>query len=113
MIVHGNKLFIMILKPTELLKLFSLCNKLYYNFNYYLFHSYSINNNYGKYDIHTPQPSYVDFNFYYDNFSNFLLKQIKGALSGLRRFLATESLLKIMKNAFCFTLKAFFAPKIF
>ena len=56
---------------------------------------------------------YVDFNFYYDNFSNFLLKQIKGTLSGLRRFLATESLLKIMKNAFCFTLKAFFAPKIF
>ena len=63
MILHGNKLFIMILRPTELLKLFSLCNKLYYNFNYYLFHSYSINNNYGKYDIHTPQPSVCRFQF--------------------------------------------------
>ena len=37
----------------------------------------------------------------------------KGAPSGLRQFLATESLLKIMKNAFYFTLKAFFVPKIF
>ena len=28
---------------------------------------------------------------------------LKGALSGLRTFLATESLLKVMKNAFHFT----------
>ena len=37
----------------------------------------------------------------------------KGAPSGLRQFLATESPLKIMKNVFYFTLKAFFVPKIF
>ena len=36
----------------------------------------------------------------------------KGALSGLRQFLATESPLKIMKNAFCFTSKALFVLKI-
>ena len=32
----------------------------------------------------------------------------KGALSGMRQFLATESPLKMMKNAFYFTLKALF-----
>ena len=37
----------------------------------------------------------------------------KGALSCLRQILATESLLKMMKNAFNFTLKAFFVLKIF
>ena len=37
----------------------------------------------------------------------------KGALSGLRQFLANESPLKLMKNAFYFTLKALFVPKIF
>ena len=37
----------------------------------------------------------------------------KGALSGLRKFLATESLLKMMKNAFYFTLQALFVLKIF
>ena len=37
----------------------------------------------------------------------------KGALSGLRRFLATESSSKMMKNAFYFTSKALFALKIF
>ena len=31
---------------------------------------------------------------------------LKGALSGLRQFLANESLLKLMKNTFYFTLKA-------
>ena len=40
-------------------------------------------------------------------------KYIKGALSGLRQHLAYESPLKIMKNAFYFTLKAFFVLKIF
>ena len=38
---------------------------------------------------------------------------IKGSLSGLRQFLPTESPLKIMKNAFYFTLKALFVLKIF
>ena len=33
---------------------------------------------------------------------------LKGALSGLRQFLATESPLKIMKNTFYFTLKVGF-----
>ena len=37
---------------------------------------------------------------------------IKGALSGLRRFLATASALKMMK-IFCFTSKALFVIKIF
>ena len=37
----------------------------------------------------------------------------KGALSGLRRFLVTESPLKMMKNALYFTSKAPFVFKIF
>ena len=43
---------------------------------------------------------------------NFSLSIFKGALQGLRQFLATESLLKMMKNAFYFTLKALFILKI-
>ena len=38
---------------------------------------------------------------------------IKGALSSLRQFLATDSPLKMMKNAFYFTLKALLVLKIF
>ena len=38
---------------------------------------------------------------------------IKGALSGLRQFLALESPLKMMKKAFYFTSKALFVLKIF
>ena len=38
---------------------------------------------------------------------------LKGALSGLRQFLAAESPLKMMKNAFYFTSKALFVLKIF
>ena len=38
---------------------------------------------------------------------------MKGALSGLRRFFATETPLKMMKNAFCFKSKALFVLKIF
>ena len=38
---------------------------------------------------------------------------VKGALSGLIQFLATESPLKMMKNAFDFTVKALFVLKIF
>ena len=37
----------------------------------------------------------------------------KGALVGLREFLATESPLKIVKNAFYFTSKALFVLKVF
>ena len=37
---------------------------------------------------------------------------VKGALSGLRQFLSTESPLKLMKNAFYFTSKALFVLKI-
>ena len=40
-------------------------------------------------------------------------KSIKGALSGLRKFLAGESLLKMMKNAFYFTSKALLVLKIY
>ena len=38
---------------------------------------------------------------------------VKGTLLGLRQFLITESHLKMKKNAFYFTLKAFFVLKIF
>ena len=38
---------------------------------------------------------------------------IKGALSGLREFLANERALKVMRNVFYFTLKAHFVLKIF
>ena len=37
----------------------------------------------------------------------------EGALLGLRQFLATESPLRMMKDAFCFTSKALFVLKIF
>ena len=40
-------------------------------------------------------------------------QNFKGALAGLRQFLATENPLKIMENAFNFTLKAFFVLKVF
>ena len=38
---------------------------------------------------------------------------LKCALSGLRKFLTTESSLKIMKNTFYFILKALFVLKVF
>ena len=41
------------------------------------------------------------------------LKQFKGAPSGLRQFLATESPFKMMKNAFYFMSKVIFVLKIF
>ena len=43
----------------------------------------------------------------------YYISQIKGAFSGLRQFLVTESPLKIVKNTFYFTLKALFVLKIF
>ena len=39
-------------------------------------------------------------------------RRVKGALLGLRQFLATESSLKLMKNAFYYTSKALFVLKI-
>ena len=53
----------------------------------------------------------LKFNYFYTN--NYFFHQIKGTLSGLRQFLITESPLKMMKNGFCFTLKALFVIKIF
>ena len=41
------------------------------------------------------------------------MKIFKGAVLGLRQFLATESPLKMMKGAFYFTLKALFFLQIF
>ena len=46
-------------------------------------------------------------------FSCKMCEILKGALSGLRQVWATESHLKIMKNAFYFTLTALFVLKIF
>ena len=43
----------------------------------------------------------------------FIIFNFKDALSGLKQFLATESPLKVMKNAFYFTLKALFVLKIY
>ena len=51
-----------------------------------------------------------DFGFEIDQHQ---LCDFKGALSGLRQFLATESPLKMTKNHFYFTLKALFVLKIF
>ena len=42
-----------------------------------------------------------------------LVIMFKGALQGLKQFLITENPLKITKNAFYFTLKAFFVLNIF
>ena len=42
----------------------------------------------------------------------FKISLFKEALSGLKQFLATESLFRIMKNAFYFTLKTYFVLKI-
>ena len=53
------------------------------------------------------------YNKYKKFFSMMMLICIKGALSGLRQFLAAESPLKMMKNAFYFTSKALFVLKIF
>ena len=46
-------------------------------------------------------------------FESFDLLLLKSALSGLRHFLATESPLKMMKNAVYFTSKALFVLKIY
>ena len=48
-----------------------------------------------------------------ENLVNLLSSALKGALSGLRQFLATENSLKMMKNVFYFTSKSLFVLKIF
>ena len=45
--------------------------------------------------------------------SSFTIISSKVALSGLRQFLAIESCLRLMKNAFYFNLNAHFVLKIF
>ena len=52
------------------------------------------------------------WNLRFDVYDLSLNRMIKGALSDLRHFLATESPLKMMKNAFYLTSKALFTPKI-
>ena len=47
------------------------------------------------------------------NFFSEFLKKIKGTILGLRQLWATESHLKMMKNAFYFTSKTLFVLKIF
>ena len=49
----------------------------------------------------------------YDRIIRSLNLSIKGALSGLRQFLASESPLKKMKDAFYFTWKVLFVLRIF
>ena len=44
--------------------------------------------------------------------ASYFMVVFKGPLSGLRQFSATESPLKMMKNAFYFTSKALFVLKI-
>ena len=51
----------------------------------------------------------LNFTMYFNDFDMLF----KGGLSGLRQFLAAESPLKMMKNAFYFTSKALFVLKIF
>ena len=46
------------------------------------------------------------------DFSKISYHYLKGVLSGLREFLATESPLKMIKNAFYFTLNVIFVRKI-
>ena len=47
------------------------------------------------------------------NLKEIVRRKLKGALSGIRQFLATESHLKMIKNDFYFTLRAVFALRIF
>ena len=51
--------------------------------------------------------------WYSVNVLTVLVLFVKGALSGLRQFLVTESPLKMMKNAFYIASKALFVLKIF
>ena len=61
--------------------------------------------------------SFVTEEYCYVDVLNFPFKRkifyFKGALSGQRQLFETESSVKMMKNAFYFTLKSFFLLKIF
>ena len=60
--------------------------------------------------------TFWEFRCYNSNESKYYFTEyviVKGTLSRLRQFLATESPLQMMKNAFYFTLKALFVLKIF
>ena len=50
--------------------------------------------------------------FNFNSFFSLHIFHFKGALSCLRHFLATESPLKMMKDAFYFNLKPLFIPKM-
>ena len=64
-------------------------------------------------------PNFLRTPFYIEHIRWLLLdivqiyQGLKGVLSDLRKFFVTESFSKMMKNAFHFTLKAFFILKIF
>ena len=55
----------------------------------------------------------TESNNYKSSCETLISTMIKGALSGLRQFLATDHPLKMMKNAFHFALKPFSVLKIF
>ena len=58
--------------------------------------------------------NYIEYKSKGDKNKTLSVKEyVKGALSDVRRFLATESHLKMMKKGFYFTQKAFFVLKIF
>ena len=65
-------------------------------------------------DFHIASTNYFSVWYYRDKIKTWNeIIWFTGALSGLIQFLATESTLKMMKNAFYFTLKALFILKIF
>ena len=66
-----------------------------------------------NYDISSHMDSSGILSVQESSFRKNTIQFIKGALSGLRQFLATESPLKMMKNVFYFTSKALFVLKIF
>ena len=51
-------------------------------------------------------------NIYLNKYKKKSSFELQGALSSLRQFLAAESPLKVMKNAFYFTSKALFVLKV-
>ena len=53
------------------------------------------------------------YQLWWNSYDFCFLVSIKGALSGLRQFWVSENPLKMMKNAFYFTLKPHFVLKIF
>ena len=65
------------------------------------------------YSVLNTLSEYADF-YISKNITSYTFSLVfEGALSGLRQFLATGRPLKLMKNAFYFTLKAIFILKIF